>query len=142
SLVQIEPYTVALPVTSVSLDVLTIVLPRTMIRPLKSRVPWIVRSPSTIRMPAPLALPLPLMVVPPVPGKYVICGAAVVPKVALPLMLLLLLVTTPGRLRRSVAIWFTCATVGAAGDVVTLGVIGGPIENPSPVTLSFWPPLR
>jgi hypothetical protein len=36
------------------------------------------------------------------------------------------LVTTPGSARRSVQIWFSCATLGAQPDVMTLGTIGGP----------------
>src|SRR6185312_779504 len=58
SVVQIAPYTVALPVT-----VVICVVPRTMMSPVKSKLPWIVNPPLTIRMPEPLALPAPLIVV-------------------------------------------------------------------------------
>jgi len=47
-----------------------------------------VRSPSTIMMPAPLASPLAFIVTPSVFVKWLICGAAFVPKSAWPLILL------------------------------------------------------
>src|SRR6266481_3803828 len=61
SCVHSEPYTVALPIMSVTC---TLVFPRTRISPLKLRSPWMVRSPSTIMMPAPLEFPLALIVTP------------------------------------------------------------------------------
>ena len=112
----------ALPVSSV-----TFVVPRTRMSPLKSKLPSMVRSPSTIRMPAPLALPFALMVrLPPV--KCVICGAAVVPMVALPLIWVVLLSGGRGRARRSLIIWLSRVVLGAAGEVFTLGTMGGPFE--------------
>src|SRR5206468_10304513 len=95
--------------------------------PLKSKLPWMVKSPSTMMMPAPLALPFALIVTPLGSVKWVICGATVVPSVALPLIWVELLLTTPGRARRSLIIWFSSVMLGAAGEVLTLGTIGGPL---------------
>src|SRR5882762_5639572 len=97
-------------------------------RPLKSKFPWIVRLPSTIMMPAPWALPFALIVTPPLPVKCVIWGAAVVPKVALPLIWVELLSAGRGRARMSLIIAFSWAMLGAAGEVLMLGTIGGPLE--------------
>src|SRR5205823_2785837 len=79
------------------------------------------------RAPPPPTLPFPLMVTSPVAVRYVIWGTSSVPKIFVPEKLLSSTRTTPGRLVRSVTIWSSCDTVGAAGDVSTLGTIGGPL---------------
>jgi hypothetical protein len=44
---------------------------------------------------------------------------------ALPFTLLSVLVVDPDRARITAAMSFNCSTVGAAGEVSTLGIIGG-----------------
>src|SRR2546428_14162523 len=57
-------------------------------------------------------------------------------------MLESLMITTPGRATRSAANWFSCATLGATGDVRMLGTAGEPAMKPRPSTLSRCPELR
>jgi len=74
-----------LPLTPVPGSFFVIVLPLTMIRPAKSRVPESSRSPSTIHTPEPSTLPAPMLTVPALWQHFGSAGSITEPQIGVPL---------------------------------------------------------